>query len=289
MHNRLGELLLLGAALVTLSTSGVLARYIDLPPTITTWIRVNIAILVLYLIIRLQRIPLKFEVSRYLVILILSSVCLSLHWITYFESVQQSNISIGMLSLFTYPVIAVFLEPFFLKTRFKWIEIILALLSLGGIALLIPEFDFSNQYTKGILLGLISALMYTLRNLLLKMSVFDYSGIILMFFQLCVISVILLPFMWIIDWEVQTLKLPGQWLALLLLGMITTALGHTLFVKSFRYFSISSISIISCLTPIIGILLGVVFLDEIPTARTVLGGILILSASLGVGYMELKK
>jgi drug/metabolite transporter (DMT)-like permease len=33
----------------------------------------------------------------------------------------------------------------------------------------------------------------------------------------------------------------------------------------------------------------VVFLDEIPTARTVLGGILILSASLGVGYMELKK
>ena len=41
------------------------------------------------------------------------------HWIIYFISLKLSNVAIGMLSVFTYPVITAFLEPILLGNKFK--------------------------------------------------------------------------------------------------------------------------------------------------------------------------
>mgnify|MGYP003321046939 CR=1 FL=1 len=62
----------------------------------------------------------------------------------------------------------------------------------------------------------------------------------------------------------------------LLLGIITTALGHTLFLNSFSHFRISTASIISSIQPLFGVLLGILFLNEIPGVKSIIGGVLIL-------------
>ena len=93
-----------------------------------------------------------------------------------------------------------------------------------------------------------------------------------MVYQLFVVMLLLLPFFLIYsDYQIQS-DLPY----LLLLGFITTALGHTLFLSSFKHFSISTASIISSVQPLFGIILGIIFLNEMPNVKNIIGGIIIL-------------
>ena len=75
---------------------------------------------------------------------------------------------------------------------------------------------------------------------------------------------------------------------LLMLGFITTALGHTLFLSSFSHFSISTASIISSIQPLFGIIMSVILLNEIPNFKNVVGGILILSTVV-IGSIKAKE
>jgi len=68
----------------------------------------------------------------------------------------------------------------------------------------------------------------------------------------------------------------NDWQALLVLALLTTSIGHTLFVMSFKNFSISTASIMSSVQPIYGIVFGMLILSEIPASKTLIGGFLIL-------------
>ena len=50
-----------------------------------------------------------------------------------------------------------------------------------------------------------------------------------------------------------------------------------LFLSSFPHFSISSASIMSSVQPIFGVLLAIIFLNEIPDIKSLIGGGLILT------------
>ena len=69
----------------------------------------------------------------------------------------------------------------------------------------------------------------------------------------------------------------SNWIRIVALALITTSIGHTLFVNSFKNFTISAVSIMSSMSPIYGILFGILFLTEIPSKTTIFGGILILA------------
>jgi drug/metabolite transporter (DMT)-like permease len=67
-----------------------------------------------------------------------------------------------------------------------------------------------------------------------------------------------------------------QYPYILLLALLTTAIGHTMMVRKLTYFSVSTASIISSVQPIFGIILAFFFLSETPTLNTFFGGLLIL-------------
>ena len=172
-----------------------------------------------------------------------------------------------------FPIITVLLEPLFISVKLKARHIIFGILILIGVFFLVPNFDFNNKATQGLLMGLVSALAYCLRNLILKKHNSMADGSIQMIYQLFVIMLLLLPvFLIYSNYQIQS-DLPY----LLLLGFITTALGHTLFLSSFSHFSISTASIISSIQPLFGIIMSVILLNEIPNFKNVVGGIIILS------------
>ena len=137
---------------------------------------------------------------------------------------------------------------------------------------LVPEFDLENDQVKGVLVGVFSALLYALRTLLLKKHVQRYNGTVIMFHQMFLVSVLLAPFLFYMDLT----PIPSQLPYLILLAIITTAIGHTLFVKSLRFFDVSTASIISSLQPIFGIILAYLLLNEVPATNVYYGGIIIL-------------
>ncbi len=270
---RFQNLLELNISLLLISTSGPLGRYIDLPVAVIIAFRALIGGILIYLFCRWK--GYNFTLKKHdLRIIITGGVLMLMHWLTYFYALKLSNVSIGMLSLFTFPVITALLEPLLLKTKFQMIHMILGGLVIVGIYFLVPEFDISNNYTKALGFGVFSAVCYALRNIIMKSKVSEYNGSILMLYQLIIISIVLFPSFFILD----TSNIADEIPAALVLALLTTALGHTMFLYSFRHFSTTSVSIMSSVQPIYGILLGMLFLNENPDQHAVLGGILILTS-----------
>src|SRR4026207_644677 len=126
--------------------TGIFARSIHLTEGVLVWYRMLLTALCWICIgIITRKVPLlpMREIMR----LSVAGLLVCLHWLFFYGSIKYSNISIGMSCL---PKIAVFssiLEPLVLREKFKWHELILALLALLGMFLI---FHFSELYRTGI-------------------------------------------------------------------------------------------------------------------------------------------
>ena len=277
-----------GLLLATLfiSTSGVLGKYIAMPSEVIVWFRSAIAMAFLYFYCKVKNISLKITHARDIPSLVVSSLFLGAHWTTYFYALKLSNVAIGVLSLYTFPVITAMLEPLFMKTKFDYVHILLAVLVLLGVYILVPNLNLQSSYTKGILFGVLSAFLYAVRSLILKRNhTHKYHGSTIMFYQTLVISIVLIPVLFFMEVSNITTQYPY----VLLLGILTTALGHSLMVRAFKHFSVSTATIISSVQPIFGIVLAFIFLNEIPTTNTYFGGLLILSTVVIESFRSRKR
>lgn len=274
-NNLTKNLLELNLAILFISTSGVLGRYIDLPSPITIGLRASLACLVLFLFCRWKKVDLHLQVKDRKTVFV-SGILLGLHWTTYFYALQLSNVAIGMLSLFTFPAITAILEPIILQTKVLKIHLFLSILVLVGIYFLVPDFSLQNKQFKAVGFGLISAFCYALRNIAMKSKIEHYDGSVLMVYQLLVIAILWSPSFFVLDGTNLLTYLP----ATVLLALLTTALGHTIFLYSLKNFSTTTASIISCTQPVYGILIALVVLGEVPKLTTLLGGFIIISTVL---------
>lgn len=72
----------------------------------------------------------------------------------------------------------------------------------------------------------------------------------------------------------------NTWLMLALLGTFFTALPHALVASSLRHLRAKTFSLIACMQPLYGVILAMLLLNEKPRWETLVGGILIISASV---------
>lgn len=273
-NQHLRYVLLLNLAMLCISTSGALGRYIDLAPPLTIWYRSLFALLFLGIFCIWRKHPFKFDTKRHGATIFLTGVLMTAHWITYFYALKWANVAVAMLSLFIYPIITSLLEPIFLRTKLQFHNVLSSLILLIGIYFLVPTFDINNSMTQGLLMGVLSAFTYAIRNLILKTKIDNFNGSSLMFYQMLIMAIILLPIPFLLEHSFKMVyaELPY----IIFLGLITTAIGHTLFLNSFKYFTVSTASIMSSMQPIYGILIAWFFLSEQPDTRSIIGGAIIL-------------
>lgn len=259
-------------ATLFISTSGVLGKYIEMPAEVIIWFRGIFGAFFIYLFCRFKKVKLKINSKKDMISFCVSGFFMAAHWVTYFYALKLSNVALGMLSMFTFPVMTAFLEPLFTKQKLNGVHIVLGFLVLAGVSILVPDFSLENNEAKGILLGIISALCYALRNLNTKKHVTDYHSSMIMFYQLIIVAILLIPVLFLSDFSNFQSQLP----LLILVALLTTAIGHTMLVNSLRHFSVSTASIIGSIQPIFGIIIAFLFVNEIPNKNTYIGGGLIL-------------
>ncbi len=279
------KILELNLAVLLISTSGVLGRYITLNPFVTIFYRTLLAAIIFYVFCRIRKLDLRIANKRDVLKIVLSGLLMTGHWVAYFFALQYSNVAIGILSLFTYPVVTAFLEPLLLKTKFSKSHLALGFLVLLGVYFLVPEISFQNNYTIAVLLGILSGLFYALRNILMKQEIEKYNGSVLMMYQIIVVAVVLSPVIFFSNFNDALV----QWAPLLTLAIVTTCIGHTLFLVSLRNFSTTAASIMSSAQPLYAIVLGILFLSEYPSLKTIIGGTLIISAVVIESIRSLSK
>ena len=258
--------------MLLISTSGAIGRYITIVPTTSIWVRSLLAAIILFCFCRISGFSFKIKRKADLINVLISGLFLGLHWTLYFYSLQYTNVAIAMLTLFTYPLFTAITEPVFYKTGWSVSQLAGSVIVLIGLYVLLPSTDLADNNVVGILLGIGSSLSYTIRNLILKPQINRYNGSVLMTYQLIAVTLLMIPFQLKINFtEVWEFALP-----LAILALFTTSMGHTLFLRSFKYFSLSMASILSSLQPIYGIIIALIFLGEIPELNSIIGGLLIL-------------
>lgn len=272
-YNKFRPLLEINLAMLFISTSGALGRYIDLSVPAIIGVRAVLAFVLLSIYCYYRKISFKVN-KKDLPVVLIGGVLMGVHWVSYFYALKWSNVAVGMLSIFTYPIITAFLEPILLKTKFHRMHLLLAFLVLSGIYFLIPDFDVHNSYTLAIAMGVFSALAYALRNLMMKSKVATYNGSLLMTYQTGVVGVLLVPVFFFTDFS----AIVDQIAPLVTLALLTTAIGHTLFLLSLKNFTVTTASILSSVQPVYGVIIAMIFLNEFPSLSTVFGGTLILAA-----------
>ena len=89
-------------------------------------------------------------------------------------------------------------------------------------------------------------------------------------------AVVLLPFVM----SIRVQPSVSDILLLLFLGIITTALAHTLFIHSLKTLPAQIAGVCSAMETVYGILFALLLLGEIPTVREILGAVIIIGTVL---------
>ena len=269
------SLLYLHIAVLLFGGTALFAKLINLNALDITVYRAAIAGIALLLLLLIQKKNIKLHTRKDYLIALFLGATVGIHWVTYFAGMQMAGVAVGMIAFFTYPVITVFIEPFFHGNKPKLKDLLSAAVVMLGIYLLIPDADFGNDVTLGVLTGIVSAFFFAFRNIIHKRYFSQYSGPQTMFYQTIVASLLLCAFI-----EVPVMQVSHYNLGLLVVaGVIFTATPHSLFAASLQYLSAATAGLISCLQPLYGTFLAFLLLHEQPSLLTLVGGALVISAA----------
>ena len=283
MRSRIRNLLQIHTAVLLFGFAGLFgeARLLPLTPVVIVFGRVVFASLALLLDGLVRRHTLRLVPRRGLLAFAALGVLLAGHWTTFFQSVQTGGVALALITYSTFPVFVAFLEPLFFHEKWQTRDVVLAAVALAGVAILTPRFELRDRATQGVLWGIASGLTFALLSLLNRRFVRHHASTTIALYQDVFAAAALLPFV-VVDWP--TLKVRDV-LLLVVLGVLCTAVAHSLFIAGMHGISARTASMIACLEPVYGTLLAILFIHEIPSERTILGGTLIVGVAF---YATLK-
>jgi drug/metabolite transporter (DMT)-like permease len=213
--------------------------------------------------------------------LIMCGVVLAVHWSTFFQSIQVSTVAVGLLTFSTFPVFVTFLEPLFLREKLEIKDLIMALITFTGVAMILPDYKTGASVSQGVIWGLLSGFTYSILSILNRSFVKRYSGAVIAFYEQGAAFIIMLPLLF---FESPVFNIE-QILLLAMLGIIFTGVSHTLFISSLKTVKTQKAGIISCLEPVYGIIFSALLIGEMPGIREFIGGAIILGTAF---YSTLK-
>lgn len=280
MTNSFKGLVAVHTAVLIFGLTALFSKLISLTALEITLLRSLFAALIIAILFFWHGTTLQLAKAKDYGIVILLGVLLAIHWVTYFHAMQVASIAVGVIALYTFPIITVFLEPLFHGEKPHLKDIISALAVMFGIYLLVPDFSLSNETTQGLLWGIFSALFFALRNIVQGHYFKGYTAKHSLFYQTLVTFVVLLPFSFEVIPEVTTF----QWGQLLVLGLFFTAVPHTLFAFSLLNLKAKTVSLVACVQVVYATTFAALVLSEWPQISTVIGGLIVVSAAMYESY-----
>jgi drug/metabolite transporter (DMT)-like permease len=268
----MGALLSLHAAVALFGFAGLFGKWIALSPTTIVLGRTVVAAAALGMMLAIRGQPRgRFEWR-----LGVNGAVLAVHWVAFFQAIQIAGVAVGLLGFATFPVFVLLLEWIFLRRRTQPGEWVLAVVAMAGLMLIVPDFQLSNKVVQGILWGVLAGATFALLAVCNRALASRRQPAAIAFWQNACAAVCLFPVAVLVP-AVLTLRDLGL---ILVLGVVCTALAHTLFIRSLRTLSAHTASVVATLEPVYGIALAAVLLGEIPNAATLIGGVIIVGATL---------
>jgi drug/metabolite transporter (DMT)-like permease len=266
-----GSRLSLHVAVALFGFAALFGKWILLPATTIVLGRTLIAAATLAIVIVLRR----QRAGRPDVPTAVNGAILALHWVSFFAAIQVSSVAVGLLGYASFPLFVLLLERRLLRGgRFERATAALATL---GLVALVPDFRWSSDVVRGLALGLVSAFTFALLAVRNRRLVEQMAPSRIALWQNLAAAVCLAP---IVAFGPVVALTAADIAGLIVLGVACTGLAHTLFIASMQRVSAHVASVVAALEPVYGIALAALLLNEIPGARTLVGGALIVGAAV---------
>jgi drug/metabolite transporter (DMT)-like permease len=268
--------LALHCAVALFGFAGLFGKWLALPPVTIVFGRTLVASIALALLLRVTRgqaarlgSPIEWRLAA-------NGAVLALHWVAFFQAIQTASVAVGLLGFASFPLFVLVLEAATRQRALRAGEWATALLVAGGLALIVPEFRWENRVVQGLGWGIVSGFSFALLAIGNRALAQRHSAGAIALWQNACAALCLLPL------ALVAAAVPGgRDIALLIvLGVVCTALAHTLFIGSLRAVSAHTASVVTALEPVYGIALAFALLGETPSARTLMGGALLIGAAL---------
>ena len=193
---------------------------------------------------------------------------LAIHWVTMFESIELNSVTVGIGSVFSYPIFVLIIE----RIRGKTLSIKQVLIIIFGFLGLIILLDvrYIDSLT-GVFYGILSAISLALIITIGEKYSTELGGLKVAFIQLLVAGVCL--FYFTIEgyqWMISNIFVS------LFLGVFLTAIGLSTYWYVVKIIKPLSVSTITYLEPTTGVILGVLILNENIRLNQVVGFLIIL-------------
>ena len=262
--------LLLSVVALGWGTIPLVAAEADLPAAALTFSRVWIAAVGLGVLLVATRPQGPRLLSITPVRAVLAGVVLAAHWTAMFAAYDRAPDSSVIFLIFLAPVgVALIERP---SAR------LVAALAVGvvGMALVAgPTFDGADdETTLGLLLALLSGALFVVLLVLAKPLSEAYGALRLTLLEMIVAGLALLPAAATSSWD----GLDRAWPWLLLLGLVHTAVGTAIYLRTLALVPATEVGILGYLEPVGVVLFAWLLVGDSPTVATIIGGAIVVAA-----------
>ena len=241
--------------------TAILGKLITNSPVSIVWHRMFIALIVIFLFVAITRKKLKTSYQNILKYAILGFV-ISLHWITFFMSIDYSNVTIALSMMSTTAFFTSFIEPFFFSRKIIAHELLLSILVIIAIFLILNS---ELNYSVGIILGIFSAFFASIFSVLNGLLIKNEKAYKISFYEF-LFGVVFISIFLIITGRLDDLLIESffsvNYLYISILGVVCTAYAFIAAVYLLNYITPYSAVLTYNLEPVYGILLALIIFGE---------------------------
>ncbi|ASK61260.1 EamA family transporter [Virgibacillus phasianinus] len=260
------------------STSAILVKLADgAPASIIANYRLLFAVLIMSPIVLLYyRHEFKKIQKKDWILAIFAGVFLAFHFILWFESLNYTSVASSVVLVTLQPIFAFLGTYIFFRERFTAGAVISMVIALfGSVIISWGDLQISGIALFGDILALLGSMMVTAyfligQNMRRRLSLMTYTFIV---YGISSITLIIYN----ASLGYSFVGYPANyWWIFILLAIIPTFLGHTMFNWALKWLSTSTISMAIVFEPIGASLLAYIILNEVVTWSQWLGGTIVL-------------
>lgn len=241
--------------------TAILGKLITNSPFSIVWHRMFIALIVIFFFVALTRKKLKTSYRNIFKYAILGFI-ISFHWITFFMSIDYSNVTIALSMMSTTAFFTSFIEPFFFRRKIIAHELLLSILVIVAIFLILNS---ELNYSVGIILGIFSAFFASIFSVLNGLLIKNEKAYKISFYEF-LFGVVFISIFLIITGRLDDLLIESffsvNYLYIFILGVVCTAYAFIAAVYLLKYITPYSAVLAYNLEPVYGIFLALIIFGE---------------------------
>lgn len=278
------------------ATSGTIIKHLiqayRLQPLTVATVRMTLAALMLFAVLgALDRKLLRIQARDVPFFLLFGLICVTLFQACWTYAVSLIDVGVATVLNYTSPAWAVLFAWPLLGERINRQKGVALLLTIAGVALIVRIFDahFLSLNVVGLLWGLASGVLYGLYGIFIRRALKRYSfwttityafaagALFLVATQLVLSPVEASP-----SRMVSAFAQPGAALWLVILALVPTLGGHTLFAFGLRFLEATVATILATIEPVMATLWAALFLGESLTWPQLIGGALVIAGVIAL-------